>query len=123
MTGRRRTEAVKSGINVYGQSVASDILQKAHHLLDEWLDPAEAFVVGQVHDSLLVEVRNPHMWGVAQSVRHAMLGAPDHLRLLGLCLPPGLLTVEVQAGPWGAGELLPEKELLRSWRELQEAGV
>jgi hypothetical protein len=39
-----------------------------------------------------------------------MLSAPDSLRPLGLWLPPGLIDVEISAGPWGVGREVPVRK-------------
>ena len=103
-------EAVRSGINMPIQSVASDITEKA---LD-WIytkvphyfgkDHRMLYEVGTVHDALLFEVRNEDMEQLLPVLHRAMLYAPKLLEPLGLVLPKGLIQVECKVGPWGEGK-------------------
>jgi uracil-DNA glycosylase family 4 len=95
-------EAIRSGINAEPQSLASDITQTALILLDR----LGARIVGDIHDALLVEVRRDRAPEACAVIRQAMLDAPERLRDMGLHLPPGLIEVEVTAGPWGLGKLV-----------------
>lgn len=99
--------AVNIGINMPVQSLASDITQAAHIVLDRLLAQEglsdRARVVGNVHDALLVEAHRSVLVEVARLLEQVMLAAPEALTALGLRLPPGLLRVEVVTGPWGEG--------------------
>lgn len=102
--------AIRSGINAPIQGCASNILDAAHIYLDDyfrrcWLvDEPRAYIVGIVHDDLLIESRNEWFDDTAEIVHTVMTETvPRLLQHLDLHLPPGLLKVEMQAGPWGAG--------------------
>lgn len=95
-------EAQNSGINHPIQSLASDLTQVAMVLLDRM----GYAIVGNVHDNLIVETTvadAPRTLGV---IARTMEQAHYALRPLGLHLPPGLVGVEVTAGPWGAGRMV-----------------
>lgn len=96
-------DAIRAGINAEPQSLASDITQQALILLDA----QGARVVGDIHDALLVEVRRDKAREACEQIRKTMLQAPVELQKLGLWLPPGLIEVEIVAGPWGAGREIP----------------
>jgi DNA polymerase-1 len=96
-------DAIRAGINAEPQSLASDITQQALILLDA----QGARVVGDIHDALLVEVRRDRAREACEQIRKTMLQAPVELQKLGLWLPPGLIEVEIVAGPWGAGREVP----------------
>jgi len=94
-------EAIRSGVNMPPQSLASDITQTAMILLDR----AGARIVGNIHDALLVEAPLEGHVEQAQEIARVMTGsALDYLRPLGLRLPDGLIEVEITAGPWGLGQ-------------------
>lgn len=97
-------EAVKQGINARIQNLASNITQMALVTLTDELDPEEAVIVGDVHDSLEFEVRDDCLEKVLPMIRRGMLEAPDRLSVLGLHLPPGLIKLEILLGPWGDKE-------------------
>ena len=99
-------DAIRAGINAEPQSLASDITQQAMILLDR----LGARVVGTIHDALLVEVRRDRARDSCEVIRTTMLAAPDSLRPLGLWLPPGLIDVEISAGPWGMGREVPVRK-------------
>lgn len=100
-------EAIRAGINAPIQGCASNILDAAHVYLDAALRDKPAHVVGIVHDDLLVEVRDDVLDALCKIVPVVMTQAvPQLLRGLGLHLPPGLLKVEQQVGPWGSGRLV-----------------
>lgn len=97
-------DAIRSGINAEPQSLASDITQQALVMLDR----AGARIVGDIHDALLFEVREDRAAGACRLIRKGMLQAPVALQRLGLWLPPGLIEVELTAGPWGLGRFVPD---------------
>jgi DNA polymerase-1 len=99
MTGNQ--EEIRSGINMPPQSLASDITQMAMILLDR----AGARIVGNIHDALLIEAPAGTFLQQADAIARVMtVDAIEHLSGLGLRLPPGLIEVEISAGPWGLGE-------------------
>lgn len=96
-------EEIRSGVNMPPQSLASDITQASLILLDR----LNARVVGNVHDALLIEVPEDRTVEMARAVAKVMtVDALEYLAPLGLRLPPGLVEVEVAAGPWGLGKEL-----------------
>ena len=92
-------DAIRSGINAEPQSLASDITVAAMIGLDK----AGMHIVGMIHDALLFQVRTQGAREEIERIRRGMLNAPTALQALGLRLPPGLIEVEVSAGPWGEG--------------------
>lgn len=110
-----RESAIKSGINMPIQNVASDLTLTALTLFTErcaahkgWrVGKGETFPVGFVHDSILAECDDDYdtISFVAAELEHAMLrAAPGYLEPRGLVLPPGLLKVEITVGSWGSGK-------------------
>ncbi len=101
-------EAVRAGINMPIQSTASDILQTAMVMLQVIIDrggvdPFAVKITGNVHDDLTFEVPNDYLISWLHLAASVMtVEVPARLRPLGLHLPPGLLDIEAQAGPWGA---------------------
>jgi DNA polymerase-1 len=93
-------DAIRSGINAEPQSLASDITVAAMI----GLDTAGLHIVGMIHDALLFQVRVAALRETLPRIKRGMLGAPDALQKMGLWLPPGLVEVEISAGPWGAGK-------------------
>jgi len=96
-------DAVKQGINHPIQSLASDFTQASMVLLDRM----DAPIVGSVHDALVFEVPDAEVSEWAAKIRRVMEHVDHVLRPLGLILPPGLLKVEIKAGPWGIGTEIP----------------
>jgi uracil-DNA glycosylase family 4 len=100
--GKTAGEAIRSGINMPVQSLASDIVQAAHILLSRKMDPTLWFSFGTVHDSLEFLVREHYAEKLKKAIVWAMNdGAVKYLRPLGLQLPEGLLGCDIEEGPWG----------------------
>jgi uracil-DNA glycosylase family 4 len=97
---------IRAGINAPIQSLASDITQEAGKLLCEVIDRHQLPYIpsGDVHDSLLVQSPADRSGHAGRVLRGAMLLAPRRLESMGLRLPPGLIDVEIAAGPWGEGK-------------------
>ncbi len=108
-------EAIRAGINMPIQSAASDILQTAMVLLQNYIDADDwpVLITGNVHDDLTFEVPDDILYDWLATVEHVMLvEVPQRLQSLGLHLPPDLLAVESQAGPWGAGKVIAAGDLV-----------
>ena len=99
-------EAVRQGIDHIGQSSANGILQRAHVILQEALDPERALIVINHHDALVVEAREDYVAEAAKIIGQGMGYAPLSLVDLGLTMPRGLIEVEVSVGPWGKSKPL-----------------
>lgn len=54
---RKYADALRQAINTPVQSFASDLKMMAAIELEETLDPEEAYVIGEIHDSVLMIVR------------------------------------------------------------------
>jgi DNA polymerase I len=95
-------EVQRQAVNFPIQSVASDICQLGLIKLNKWLDPAKAFIISTVHDSILMEVRKDAIGEVALIVHQVMEEFPPQLD--GTILP---LKVDIAIGPsWGSIEEL-----------------
>ena len=100
-----QSEAIRQAINFPVQSTASDITLAAMVLFHRWLAEtgAPARIVGQVHDSILVEVDENHADDMAQEIRRIMRDeTPPYLQATfgWRCTVP--LDAEVQIGKhWG----------------------
>lgn len=98
-----RGEAERQAINSPVQGLASDMMLLAMAILHDEMDPKECRIVGTVHDSLLVEVREDRAeyWG------HRIKYVMEHLPLkkkfgLELTVP---IVADVKVGNhWGEGE-------------------
>lgn len=102
---KSRDEAVRSGINHPIQSVASDIPQMSMILLTRLPTFEQRFwLVGNVHDALMAEVEDDYLQEFLPIFQHIMLTSHLHLRPMGLCLPHGLIQVEIKVGSWGDGK-------------------
>lgn len=118
----KQHEAIGTGINMPIQSLASDITLTAARLFQADLTPtleksgylmhhlSRTFLVGFVHDALLVETNVDAAPLIAKTLQECMLTAPAWLRRFGLDLPEGLIQVELTAGPWGS------KTTFEQWR-------
>ena len=99
-------EAIREGINAQIQSLLSDILQRAHTLVNGALDPERAFINANIHDALNGESEDDYVDEAVHIIRQAVRYAPISLKDLGLFVPPGLIDCEVTVGPWGKGVVI-----------------
>jgi len=74
---QRRQYAERSAINAPMQGTAADIIKKAMIAVDQWLDEAgaDARLIMQVHDELVLEVGNKDLDRVSTEVTALMTGA------------------------------------------------
>jgi DNA polymerase I-like protein with 3'-5' exonuclease and polymerase domains len=96
-------ESIRQGINAPVQGLAWEITQSAGIALEQVVPPDVGYGVLDVHDQILMYVREECAEEWAPKIGAAMEAVPQYLRPLGLEIPPGLIKVEVQIGPWGAG--------------------
>jgi DNA polymerase-1 len=73
----RAQAAERTAINAPMQGTAADIIKKAMLAVDAWLEasPVEARMIMQVHDELVLEVRDSAAEEVAEELRELMAGA------------------------------------------------
>jgi DNA polymerase-1 len=90
-------EAVRMAINSPVQSFASDLKLMSLIQIYNWLDPKDGYLFGEVHDSLVLEVRNTVLEDVARSILQIM-SHPQILDKLGIQLTVPICA-EVKAGP------------------------
>jgi len=120
-TGRRRRfplildrkmlgEVQRKAVNTPIQSLGHDCLLVAMNRLHQTvLDPREAFLVGEVHDEVLAEIRKDCLHKVARQFVDVMESVPGEM-LEGVDFP---FPVDVEYGPsWGEMELLDLEEVL-----------
>ncbi len=91
------SEAVRMAINTPVQGFASDLKLMSIIEIHNWLDPEDGYMFGEVHDSILFEVRNESLEKVAKKVLKIM----SHPRILDeldiqLNVP---ICAEAKAGP------------------------
>jgi DNA polymerase-1 len=74
---QRRQGAERAAINAPMQGTAADIIKRAMISVDDWLqnDRADAHLVMQVHDELVLEVRETELENVRNEVVKRMSGA------------------------------------------------
>ncbi|MDA8349215.1 MAG: DNA polymerase I, partial [Pseudomonadota bacterium] len=72
-----RQYAERSAINAPMQGSAADIIKRAMIAVDGWClaHPAQARLIMQVHDELVLEVAPAHLHAVREAVRHCMSSA------------------------------------------------
>ena len=102
--GFQAEDAIRQAINSPIQDDASECTQRAHMLVDANVDPSKAYVVANIHDALNFYVKQEHFEETVPVLKEIMEYAPISLRDLGLHVPKGLLEVEMEQGPWGAGK-------------------
>lgn len=71
-----QAEAEREAINSPVQGFASDLTVLAMVLLQERLDPKQAKIIGNVHDSIMLEVREAYAESVAKLVKETMENLP-----------------------------------------------
>jgi uracil-DNA glycosylase family 4 len=101
-------DAQRAGINAPTQGLASDITQAALVLFEQLFSPERAFVVGDIHDALLAQVKNDYLPTYLTIIPHLFPQTVVKLQALGLFLPEGLIQSEVTVGPWGSKVLAQE---------------
>ena len=74
---QERAGAERTAINAPMQGTAADIIKKAMVAVDNWLteSPLDARVILQVHDELVLEVREDQLDEVSERIRQLMSGA------------------------------------------------
>jgi DNA polymerase-1 len=71
-----QAEAERQAINSPVQGLASDMMVLSMVILQEKLDPRRAKIVGNVHDSVLLEAKDDYAEEVAATVKHTMENLP-----------------------------------------------
>lgn len=96
-------EAERQAINSPVQSLASDLMLMALSSLHEQMDPAEAKIVGTVHDSILFEVRKDKVKKWTKRIKHTMENPPLKKKFgVELTVP---IVADITVGQhWGEGE-------------------
>jgi len=99
-----RKEAERQAINSPVQGLASDLMLLSLSILHEQMPVDEAKIVGTVHDSILVEVRDDVVDKWSKTIKHTMENLPLK-RTFGVELTVPI-KVDVKVGQhWGEGEL------------------
>jgi DNA polymerase-1 len=93
----KQSEAVRYAINAPVQSFASDLKLMSLIEIHEWLKPEDGYIFGEIHDSIVLAVRNEALEDVARKVVEIMRH-PRLLDELGICLTVPL-DAEAKAGP------------------------
>jgi len=77
--GQQRQAAERAAINAPMQGTAADIIKRAMIAVDGWLtrEDAPARLIMQVHDELVLEVREGAVAEVAEVIRHRMMSAAE----------------------------------------------
>jgi DNA polymerase-1 len=100
-----RQEAERQAINSPVQGLASDMMLLAMNMLHAEMPPEEARIVGSVHDSLLIEVRDDRVDYWAPYVKHVMENLPLKKKFGATLTVP--IKVDVTVGThWGEGKLI-----------------
>ncbi|MCZ3003855.1 DNA polymerase, partial [Acinetobacter baumannii] len=75
----QRQYAERSAINAPMQGTAADIIKRAMIAVDSWChrEDAPARLIMQVHDELVLEVREDAVEGVGRAVRERMTSAGE----------------------------------------------
>lgn len=98
-----KAEAERQAINSPVQSLASDMMLLALILLHAMMPPTEAFIVGTVHDSLLIQVREDVVDKWVKVIHETMEHLPLKQKFGVMLTVP--IKVDVKVGPhWGEGE-------------------
>jgi DNA polymerase-1 len=107
---KAQAEAERQAINSPVQSFGSDMCVSAIIQLANTLDPAEARIVGNVHDAILLEVRNDKVDEVAAKVKAAMEAPDIILKKFGVKFPlPIEAEVKISPDGWGTERKEPKK--------------
>lgn len=98
---KERAQAERQAINSPVQGLASDITLMG--AIDLWRKfPRDRFrIVGTVHDSILMEVKDEHLEEILPEIKKTMEDPPT-LRKLGVKLTVPLVA-DISVGPWGSG--------------------
>jgi uracil-DNA glycosylase family 4 len=97
-----RREAERQAINSPVQSFASDLNLMAALQLRKEFPGQELFIIGTVHDAILIDVENKSVQKVAARLLEIMRG-PDLLKTFGIDIPVPI-EGEVKVGPWSEGK-------------------
>lgn len=97
-----RSECERQAINSPIQGFIGDLKAMALVELVEKLDRADARVVGEVHDSILFEVRTEVLEPQLKKIAKIMAN-PELVKEFNIRLPVEIET-ELEVGPWGAGK-------------------
>jgi len=92
-----RNEAIRMAINTPVQGFASDLKLMSMIEIFKWIDPEEGYVFGEIHDSILLEVRNACIEKVGRKVLSVM-EHPSILDKLGIELSVPICA-EIKYGP------------------------
>lgn len=98
-----KAEAERQAINSPVQSLASDMMLLSLTLLHKQMDPAEAKIVGTVHDSILFEIRDDMVQQWCGVIKETMENLPLK-KMFGASLTVPVV-VDIKVGKhWGEGE-------------------
>jgi len=98
----QQSEAERQAINSPVQSFASDMNLMAAVEIHDTLSHKECRIVGTVHDSILMEVREDKVQAIALKVKRIM-ERPKLIDEFGVDLSIPIIA-EIEAGPWSKGE-------------------
>jgi len=90
-------EAIRMAINTPVQGFASDLKLMSMIEIYEWLDPKDGYMFGEIHDSIVLEIRNEVLEDVARTILQIM-SHPRILDNLGIQLSVPICA-EAKAGP------------------------
>lgn len=105
-------EAVRQAINSPVQGFGSDLKMMAAIEIDMVIDPSEAKLFGEIHDSILLRVKKHAIHRVAAQILPIMRH-PKLLDTLGITLKVPI-DAEVEVGP-----SLGQKKEIKEWKELE----
>lgn len=99
----KRAEAERQSINSPVQGFAAEItLAAAVELWEKFRDSGIFYIVGTIHDAILMEVKSEHLAEVIPHIQKAMR-SPKILKKLGVRLSVPL-ECEISVGAWGKGQ-------------------
>lgn len=99
----QKSEAERQAINSPVQSLASDINLLAAIEIDNKIDNAYCQIVGTVHDSILILVKEEKLAYCAKRIK-AIMEDPEALRDIFECSLRVPLVAEIKVGPWSLGK-------------------